>query len=110
MRAVVFDLWDTLVEWPLDEAAKLRERLIELAGVGADEFGRRWSEGYRASQTGSLSDAYLALGLPGEHVDAQVAAHHEFARRVLRPRPGAGSRRRPRRRRRSARCRGFHAG
>jgi putative hydrolase of the HAD superfamily len=91
MRAVIFDLWDTLVEWPVDEAAKLRDRVVSLAGIEADEFGRRWRESYRASQTGPLSEAYRAAGVAGEYVDAQVAAHHEFTRRVLRPRPGATS-------------------
>jgi putative hydrolase of the HAD superfamily len=89
VRAVIFDLWDTLVEWPVGEAARLRERIAALVGVAEEEFGRRWAASYRASQTGPLADAYLALGIPGHEVDAQVAERHEFARRVLRLRPGA---------------------
>ena len=89
MRAVIFDLWDTLVEWPMDEAARLRERMAALVGVADDEFTQRWSAMYRASQTGPLADAYLTLGVPHDRVEAEVAARHEFARRVLRPRPGA---------------------
>jgi putative hydrolase of the HAD superfamily len=89
MRAVIFDLWDTLVEWPADEAARMREQVAPLVGVEEDEFLRRWTAMYRPSQTGPLADAYLALGVPRDHVEAQVAERHEFARRVLRPRPGA---------------------
>jgi len=89
MRAVIFDLWDTLVEWPTAEAAALRQRIAALVAVTDDEFGRRWAESYRSSQTGPLAAAYAGLGVPGEYVDAEVAARHAFARRALRPRAGA---------------------
>ena len=87
-RAVIFDLWDTLVAWPLDEAAELRAGMLALVGVDEEEFGRRWRESYRTSQTGPLAPAFRQVGLPEEHVEERVAAHHAFARRVLRPRPG----------------------
>ncbi|HEY4347634.1 MAG TPA: HAD-IA family hydrolase [Gaiellaceae bacterium] len=89
MRAVIFDLWDTLVEWPVDDAEVLRERIAALVGLDDDEFGRRWSDSYRPSQTGPLADAYRALGVPDEHVEAEVGARHAFGRLALRPRPGA---------------------
>jgi putative hydrolase of the HAD superfamily len=88
VRAVIFDLWDTLVEWPVDDAVRLQERTAALVGVAEDEFRRRWTAIYRASQTGPLADAYLALGVPSEQVAAEVAERHAFARRALRPRPG----------------------
>jgi putative hydrolase of the HAD superfamily len=89
VRAVIFDLWDTLVEWPATEAEVLFERLVEVVPVGAEEFGRRWRESYRASQTGPLAEVYRAIGVPEEHVEAHVEARREFGRRVLRPRRGA---------------------
>jgi putative hydrolase of the HAD superfamily len=89
MRAVVFDLWDTLVAWPVAEADVLRQRTATLVGIGEEELGRRWRETYRLSQTGPLAAAYRAIGIPGEHIEARVVEQHEFARRVLRPRPGA---------------------
>jgi len=89
MRAVIFDLWDTLVEWPAADAAVLQQRIAALVGVADDEFGRRWADSYRVSQTGPLAEAYVGLGLPAEHVEAEVAARHAFARRALRPRVGA---------------------
>ncbi|HEY3921203.1 MAG TPA: HAD family hydrolase [Gaiellaceae bacterium] len=89
MKAVVFDLWDTLVEWPVRDADVLKSRLARLVPIDADEFERRWREGYRASQTGPLADAYRALGVPEEHVEEHVAARHDFARTALRLRRGA---------------------
>jgi len=90
MRAVIFDLWDTLVEWPAGEAARMRERMAALVGIpDDDEFMRRWTAIYRVSQTGPLADAYLELGVPHDRVEGEVAERHAFARRVLRPRPGA---------------------
>ena len=89
MKAVVFDLWDTLVEWPVREAEVLKDRLAKLVPIGADEFERRWRDGYRASQTGPLADAYRLLGVPEEHVAEHVAARYDFARTALRLRSGA---------------------
>jgi putative hydrolase of the HAD superfamily len=88
-RAVVFDLWDTLVEFPAREADLLKSRLAELAAVDLEEFERRWRDGYRASQTGPLADSYRALGVPDEHVAEHVAARHAFTRIALRLRGGA---------------------
>ena len=89
MRAVVFDLWDTLVDFPAEEALVLRDRIAERVPLEPDEFDRRWRSGYRASMTGPLAASYRALGLAEEHVDEHVAAAHDFARRSLRPREGA---------------------
>jgi putative hydrolase of the HAD superfamily len=89
VKAVIFDLWDTLVEWPVADAEVLKERIAALVTVNPEEFERRWRDGYRASQTGPLADSYRALGLPDEHVEQHVAARHEFARKALRLREGA---------------------
>jgi putative hydrolase of the HAD superfamily len=89
MRAVIFDLWDTLVVWPADEAATLRTRMAQLVGVDEEELGRRWRDTYRVSQTRPLAHALREMGLAEEHVPARVAEQHAFARRILRPRVGA---------------------
>jgi putative hydrolase of the HAD superfamily len=89
MRAMIFDLWDTLVDWPVSEAAELNDRLAEELGVGRAEFGLLLQARYRASQTGPLADVFRALGVPEHQVDAHVAARHELGRRVLRLREGA---------------------
>jgi putative hydrolase of the HAD superfamily len=85
----VFDLWDTLVEFPAREAEVLKRRLAALTTVDPEEFERRWRDGYRASQTGPLAESYRALGVPDEQVAEHVAERLAFARGALRLRQGA---------------------
>jgi putative hydrolase of the HAD superfamily len=89
VRAVIFDLWDTLVDWPVDEAQVLKGRAAEHAGLDEEEFERRWRAGYRASQTGPLEEVFRTLGVAESHVRGHVEAWHDLGRRVLRLRDGA---------------------
>ena len=89
MRAVIFDLWDTLVEWPAEEGRRLIQTLARLAGVSAEDFEQRLHANYRSLQTGPLADAYRALGITGAALAPALEAHHELARRHLHLRPGA---------------------
>jgi putative hydrolase of the HAD superfamily len=89
MRAVIFDLWDTLVAWPVAEGERLKRGVAAHLDLDEDEFDRRWRESYRASQTRPLAEVYRELGVPDEHLEAEVEACHEFGRRALRLRDGA---------------------
>jgi putative hydrolase of the HAD superfamily len=86
--AVIFDLWETLVDWPTDEARELTRRIAAHTGLDDDAFVQRWHETYSQRETGPLAAAYRALGVPEEHVANHVAARHELARRALVPRDG----------------------
>jgi putative hydrolase of the HAD superfamily len=87
-RAVIFDLWETLVDWPLEEARRLTERIAVHVGLDDETFAQRWHENYVQRETGPLAAAYAALGVPEEHVHGLVAARHDLARRALVPRAG----------------------
>ena len=89
MKAVIFDLWDTLVDWPVDEAQALNRGLAERIGLSADEFGRRWQAHYIFSQTNPLATLYRTIGVPEEHLETQIEARHAFTRKALQPRAGA---------------------
>lgn len=89
MKAVIFDLWDTLVDWPVDEAQALNRGLADRVGLSEDEFRERWQAHYILSQTQPLATLYRSLGVPEEHLEAHVTERHEFARQALRPRDGA---------------------
>lgn len=89
MRAVIFDLWDTLVDWSAEEGARLEARLAALAGVPVDVFDRRLRDNYRTLQTAPLASGYRALGIADDDLPEALAAHYELARRTLRLRDGA---------------------
>ena len=42
MRAVIFDLWDTLVEWPVEEGNAIKGRIAAHVGGDAGAFEERW--------------------------------------------------------------------
>jgi putative hydrolase of the HAD superfamily len=86
--AVIFDLWETLVDWPLEEANALRRTLADGAGVSLAEVERRMGEHYLVSQTGPLMAVYRLLGVPENELEAHVQARVELTRRMLRPREG----------------------
>jgi putative hydrolase of the HAD superfamily len=87
-RAVIYDLWDTLVDWPIEEARELTRRVAEHVGLDDAAFMQRWHDNYHRRETGPLAAAYEALGVPDEHISAHVAARHDLARRSLVPRAG----------------------
>jgi putative hydrolase of the HAD superfamily len=86
--AVIFDLWETLVDWPVEDARRLTQRIAAHTGLDDDAFTLAWEENYRLRETGPLAAAYRALGLRDEHIEGFVGARHELARRALVPREG----------------------
>lgn len=88
-RAVVFDLWQTLVLWPSDEGHALRQSWAAGLGITVDELDVHWygdPDAYRRRETGPLAPAIEALhdavgaNMPiDELIDARIAV----TRRVL---------------------------
>jgi putative hydrolase of the HAD superfamily len=89
VRAVVFDLWDTLVDWPLEAMAELNARWAERLGLTTAELERRWREDHVRRNTEPLAACLRALGAVDGAVDELVALRLDLARRVLVPRAGA---------------------
>ena len=58
--------------------------------VSDEEFGGAGAESYRAQQTGPLADGIPRARDPERARRGEVAARHEFGRRVLPPAPGRG--------------------
>ena len=83
MRAVIFDLWDTLALWS-DQAFEEVKRA--LAPHITDEM---WSTTYDRRQTGRLADYFRSLGLDDDAVAESVRVRSEFTRNALVPRDGA---------------------
>ncbi len=56
VRAIVFDLWDTLVDWPVEASRRLRLGWAERLGVSPERLDELWYAGdmYRRRETGPL--------------------------------------------------------
>ena len=85
MRAVIFDLWETLIDWDREAAAQM---LADVGALVADEgFAERWD---RATDryTTPIRAALAEAGVPPESLDEICALRLEYVRRSLVPRPG----------------------
>ena len=85
MRAVIFDLWETLIDWDREGAAQM---LADVSALVADEgFAERWD---RAADryTTPIRAALAEAGVPPESLDEICALRLEYVRRSLVPRPG----------------------
>jgi putative hydrolase of the HAD superfamily len=92
-RAVIFDLWDTLVLWPVDDGRSFHERMAEHVGIPKERFAEAWVAAYDQRATGPLEPSVRAvcaeLGVPEERLETLIRARIDFTREVLVPRPGA---------------------
>jgi putative hydrolase of the HAD superfamily len=64
VRAVVFDLWQTLVPWPSEAGMELRLTWAESLGVTVEKLDAHWygdPDAYRVRETGPLRPAVTAL-------------------------------------------------
>jgi len=92
-RAVVFDLWGTLVTPPKHAFDEFRRTWSEALDVPTERLDEVWfdAEGYRRRETGPIRDAIVDVGerlAIDVEVDAILALRLEFMRDVLVPDAG----------------------
>ncbi|MGH3133596.1 MAG: HAD family hydrolase [Gaiellaceae bacterium] len=93
VRAVVFDLWDTIVEFRPDEGEALHRRIAERLGVPYERFHEVWytDDAIRSRNIGPIAPCFSAacetLGVEAD-VDELVGWRRELTRRALVPREG----------------------
>ena len=85
MRAVIFDLWDTLALWPSEEFESTKRTLAR----HIDDLDRVWDTTYRDRQVGRIDAYFRGLGLDEKTVAECVRIRSEFTRDALVPREGA---------------------
>ena len=85
MRAVIFDLWETLIDWDRAAAALMVERISALVGDG---FGERWSRSQNR-YVAPIRTALADVGVPPEHMEAVCDLRLDYVRGCLAPRAGA---------------------
>src|SRR5439155_2064349 len=83
VRAVVFDLWETLALWPAARTSELFHELAERLG-GVD-----WADTYVERMTTPLETYYRSLGADTALAAELAAARTAFTREILAPREGA---------------------
>jgi putative hydrolase of the HAD superfamily len=85
LRAVIFDLWETLIDWDREAADEMVAQVSELAG---GDFTERWNRSpnrYVMPIRTALGDA----GVPTAVLEDVCSLRLEYVRRSLVPRPGA---------------------
>jgi putative hydrolase of the HAD superfamily len=86
---VIFDLWDTLVDYDAVGGRKFQDQVAAVLERDPDEFAVRWHEERPQRESGPLRDYVLTLCSDGSVADEVVALRHASTRQMLRPRAGA---------------------
>src|SRR5206468_3951427 len=90
VAAVIFDLWNTLADWPVEVWAEVRPGVAERLGLTPDEFDERWyGDLSEKRELGPMADSLVALGASPETVEEIVALRREVTQQGLAPRVGA---------------------
>jgi putative hydrolase of the HAD superfamily len=85
VRAVIFDLWDTLALWPSEGFERVKQALAQ----HIDDFEHVWTTTYRERQVGAIEQYFRGFGLDDETVRECMRIRSEFTRGALVPREGA---------------------
>ena len=82
---MIFDLWETLIEWDAEAAARMNERIDARTEPG---FRERW---YAAANryTAPVREVLTQIGVPDDALDDVCAIRSDFVRHCLVPREGA---------------------
>lgn len=91
-RAVIFDLWQTLVPWNMDEANRFYDQMADAFGVERDRFRGVWLAAHVSRATGPIADhlSTIAAELGADvDVDELIELRRDWAMRTLVPRPDA---------------------
>jgi putative hydrolase of the HAD superfamily len=91
-RAVIFDLWQTLVPWPVEGAKRMYDGLAAHFGTDPERFRTVWLEGRRERELGPMEPHLRTLaddlGFEGD-VGAAVTLRRDWTLEHLVPRPDA---------------------
>ena len=87
---MIFDLWNTLAEWPDTVWSEVRPRAAERLGLTAEEFESRWyGELAEMREMGPISDALARFGASPQAVAEVVEMRRAVTREGLAPVTGA---------------------
>jgi putative hydrolase of the HAD superfamily len=91
-RAVIFDLWQTLVPWPMESAREMYAQLAETWGADPEAFDEVWIRRRREREIGPIEPHLRSiaeeLSLTGD-LEAVMAMRREWTFKSLLPRDDA---------------------
>jgi putative hydrolase of the HAD superfamily len=91
-RAVIFDLWQTLVPWPVDGATRMYDGLAEHFGAEPQRFRELWLRGRRERELGPIEPHLRSLaeelGFEGD-IAAAATLRRDWTLEHFVPRPDA---------------------
>jgi putative hydrolase of the HAD superfamily len=91
-RAVIFDLWQTLVPWNVDEANRFYDQMADSVGVERERFREVWLARRKHRETGLIAEHLRSivaeLDVEGD-IDELIELRRDWAKRTLVPRPDA---------------------
>jgi putative hydrolase of the HAD superfamily len=88
-RAVVFDLFETLVDYDEQKSLDFSGAAADLLGRDRAEFHAVWREGRPARDTGPIRDYLASIGIESEDAERLVELRRANSLRLLeQPRPG----------------------
>jgi HAD superfamily hydrolase (TIGR01509 family) len=88
VRAVIFDLWDTLARWDVDGWEALYVRMAGHVGMEPESFRERWDAFRPNRDRGPIRDAFVAAGFEA-HADELMRMRRDVVARELVPIDGA---------------------
>jgi putative hydrolase of the HAD superfamily len=93
-RAVIFDLWQTLVRWPTESAKGMYDQLAETWGADPQTFSEAWIRRRQEREVGPIEPHLRSiaeeLGLTGD-LEAVIAMRRDWTFKSLVPRGDAVS-------------------
>jgi putative hydrolase of the HAD superfamily len=89
VRAVIFDLWDTLVLYDVEHSRATERHIAERLGADPDHFHRVWRESRSERDGGSLADSFRSVGATDELLPDLLDLRRKAFREVAVPREGA---------------------
>jgi putative hydrolase of the HAD superfamily len=91
-RAVIFDLWQTLVPWPTESANEMYSRIVHAWGADPERFHEIWGRRRREREIGPMEPHLRSLaeelGLRGD-LEAVMTIRRDWTLEALAPRPEA---------------------
>jgi len=88
MRAVIFDLWETLVDWDQPAAAVMFEDMAARLDMTTDEFRRVWDTTENPRYVAPIREALTTIGIDEEAHDDLCSIRLDYNRKSLVPRVG----------------------